>query len=67
MNLYDIHLFNVTFFDLNLFSFMLGMSFAFFNQGFFGKNIGKYVFIYFAGLAAWYALKYYMITHNINF
>jgi hypothetical protein len=36
---------------------MLGMTVAFFNQGLFGKKIGKWVFIYFAGLAAWYAFQ----------
>lgn len=36
---------------------MLGMTWAFFNQGLFGKRIGKWVFIYFGLLAAWYAFK----------
>jgi hypothetical protein len=49
--------FEITFSGLNLFSFMLGMTWAFFNQGLFGKRIGKWVFIYFGLLAAWYAFK----------
>ena len=57
------HLFDIAFSQLNLFSFMLGMSYAFFNQGLFGKNIGKYVFLYFAGLALWYWALYYAATH----
>jgi hypothetical protein len=46
--------------SMNLFSFMMGMMFAFFNQGLFGKRIGKYRFIYFLGLVAVYASKYYI-------
>jgi len=42
---------------------MLGMTYAFFNQGLFGRNIGKYVFVYFAGLALWYWALYYVATH----
>jgi hypothetical protein len=45
---------------------MLGMTFSFFEQGFFGRNIGKYVIFYFAGLAAWYATLYYFATHTIK-
>ena len=55
MNTTDFQFFNISFYSLNLFSYMLGMTVAFFNQGLFGKKIGKWVFIYFAGLAAWYA------------
>lgn len=47
---------------MNLFSFMLGMTYAFFNQGLFGKHIGKYIFLYFAGLAAYYATMYYFAS-----
>jgi hypothetical protein len=43
---------------------MLGMTYAFFNQGFFGRDIGKWIFAYFAGLAAWYFLLYYLATHK---
>jgi hypothetical protein len=37
---------------------MLGITWAFFHQGVFGKKIGKVVFLYFAGLAAWYGVLY---------
>jgi len=47
-------IFEISFARLNLFSFMLGMTFAFFNQGLFGKNIGKYIIVYFASIAFWY-------------
>jgi len=42
---------------------MLGMTFAFFNQGFFGKNIGKYIIGYWMGLAAFYFLLNYFSDH----
>jgi hypothetical protein len=42
---------------------MLGMTYSFFNQGLFGKNIGKYIFLYFAGLALWYWALYYAAVH----
>lgn len=61
MNLSDFHLFDIHFYQLNLFSFMLGVSWAFFNQGLFGKRIGKWIFIYFGGLAAWYAFNYHYL------
>lgn len=68
MNIYDIidtfHFFDISIYQLNLFSFMLGMTYAFFNQGFFGRDIGKWIFAYFAGLAAWYFLLYYLATHK---
>ena len=54
--------FEISFVSLNLFSFMLGMTFAFFNQGMFGKNIGAYVIYYFMGLALYY---YLVSTHVI--
>jgi len=43
---------------------MLGMTFAFFNQGMFGKNIGKYIIFYFMIVALWYAGKYYLASNN---
>jgi len=64
--------FNISFYSLNLFSFMLGVTWAFFNQGIFGKQIGKYIFVYFGGLALYYATMYYLsenpttITEVIN-
>ena len=39
---------------------MLGVTWAFFNQGLFGKKIGLYIFLYFGGLAAWYGALYWM-------
>jgi hypothetical protein len=38
---------------------MLGMTLAFFLQGFFGKKIGAVILTYYASLAAWYAFLYY--------
>lgn len=63
MDLSQIHLFDISIFSLNLFSFMLGMVWAFFNQGLFGKRIALPIFLYFAGLAAWYGFQYYIATH----
>jgi len=60
----DFNLFTISLFSLNLFSFMLGMTFAFFNQGMFGKNIGKYIIFYFMIVALWYAGKYYLASNN---
>lgn len=57
------HLFDISIYHVNLFSFMLGMTWAFFNQGLFGRNIGKWIFLYFAGLALWYWALYYAATH----
>ena len=53
------HFFDIGFKTLNLFSFMLGVTWAFFNQGIFGKRIGQWIFLYFAGLALFYGLSYY--------
>ena len=58
MNLSDFHLFDISIFSLNLFSFMLGVTWAFFNQGLFGKKIAGPIFLYFAGVALWYYLLY---------
>lgn len=57
------HFFDIDLVSLNLFSFMLGMTWAFFNQGLFGKKIALPIFLYFAGLAAWYGLQFYLATH----
>jgi hypothetical protein len=43
---------------------MLGVTWAFFNQGLFGKHIGKWIFIYFGGLAAWYATLLYLAQNG---
>lgn len=59
MNFSDIHFFDIHYQYFNLFSFMMGATWAFFNQGLFGRKIGLYVFLYFGGLAAWYATLYY--------
>ena len=48
------NLFEVSLESLNLFSFMLGMTFAFFKQGLFGKRIGKYLVLYFGCMIVWY-------------
>ena len=58
------HLFDINIVSLNLFSFVLGMVWAFFNQGFFGRRIALPIFLYFAGLAAWYGLQYNAVTHS---
>jgi hypothetical protein len=61
-NLFDISqfkFFEISFVALNLFSFMLGATWAFFNQGLFGRKIAGPIFCYFAGLAAYYAYLYY--------
>lgn len=51
--------FEISFSTVNLFSFMLGATWAFFNQGLFGRKIAGPIFLYFGGLAAWYAYLYY--------
>jgi hypothetical protein len=61
MNFNEFNFFDISAQELNLFSFMLGMTFAFFNQGLFGKNIGKYVISYFILLALWYGLRYHRV------
>lgn len=62
MDIQNYHFFDISFDSLNLFSFMLGMVWAFFNQGVFGRRIATPIFLYFAGLAAWFALQYYIAT-----
>jgi hypothetical protein len=59
------NLFTISFQSLNLLSFMLGMTWSFFNQGLFGRRIGLWVIVYFASLAIWYGAKYYMLTNGI--
>lgn len=61
MSLSDFHFFDISFQSLNLFSYMLGMTAAFFKQGLFGKTIGKEVIAYFGILALWYALHFYKV------
>lgn len=63
MDITQYHFFDIDFVSLNLFSFMLGMVWSFFNQGFFGRRIAAPIFLYFAGLAAWYGLQVYL-TNN---
>lgn len=43
---------------------MLGVTWAFFNQGLFGKQIGFYVFAYFAGLSIWYGFHYQLLLEK---
>ena len=62
INFSEFRLFEISLVALNLFSFMLGMVYAFFNQGMFGKNIARPIFIYFSCLVAYYAYLYY--THK---
>jgi hypothetical protein len=56
---------NFSFFDIgltsmNLFSIMVGMVIAFFQQGVFGQKIGKYIILYLVCLVAWYAGSLYL-------
>jgi hypothetical protein len=60
----NIKFFEISLESMNLFSFMIGATWAFFNQGFFGKKIGVYIFGYFGGLAVWYWALYYLATHG---
>lgn len=50
------HFFDIALKSINLFSFMLGMTFASFN-GFFKVSAFKYVIAYFALLALYFAIK----------
>ena len=52
--------FEISLGSLNLFSMILGMTFAFFNQGLFGKRIGKYIIFYLFALALYYGMSYYI-------
>ena len=64
IDLFDItqfKFFEISFITLNLFSFMLGATWAFFNQGLFGRKIAGPIFCYFGGLAAYYAYLYYSL------
>lgn len=60
----ELNIFSISLASLNLFSFMLGATWAFFQQGLFGKRLGLYIFAYYAGLAAWYALHYYLLMEK---
>ena len=57
MEFNDFNLFDISPQAFNLLSFMLGMTFAFFKQGLFGKRIGIWIITYFICLACWYGLK----------
>lgn len=61
----NFNFFTISFYALNLLSFMLGMTFSFFQQGLFGKKIGKYVIGYWIILALVYFVLYYM-SQNSN-
>ena len=62
----EFNLFTISFYALNLLSFMLGMTFSFFQQGLFGKKIGKYVIGYWILLAITYFVLYYTTQNNNN-
>jgi hypothetical protein len=66
MDFSQYHFFNIDLVSLNLLSFFLGALWAFFNQGLFGRRIAGPIFGYFILLAAWYAFKYYAITHGVD-
>lgn len=66
MTLEAYHFFDINLASLNLFSFMLGVSWAFFNQTLFGKRLGLYIFIYFGSLAAWYGVSYNTLLHQVE-
>jgi hypothetical protein len=59
-------LFDISLQSFNLLSFMLGMTFAFFKQGLFGKRIGIWVITYFICLAGFYGVKAAMVIENAN-
>jgi uncharacterized RDD family membrane protein YckC len=65
-NLTGFKFFDISIVSLNLFSFMLGATWAFFNQGIFGRKIAGPIFLYFGGLAAYYAFLYYIAIHNLK-
>ena len=60
----ELNIFSISLASLNLFSFMLGATWAFFQQGLFGKRLGLYIFAYYASMAAWYALHYYLLMEK---
>ena len=60
----DYRFFDIGLSTMNLFSFMMGMVFAFFKQGLFGQKIGKYIIVYFACLVGWYAGNLYLERHH---
>lgn len=64
MDISQYHFFSINLVSLNLFSFMLGVTWAFFQQGLFGKRLGLPIFLYYGGLAAWYALQYYILLEK---
>lgn len=58
--------FEINLVSLNLFSFMLGVSWAFFNQTLFGKKLGLYIFLYYGSLAAWYGVSYHALLQQVE-
>lgn len=56
----DYRFFDIGLSTMNLFSVMMGMVFAFFQQSLFGQRIGKYIIVYFACLVGWYAGNLYL-------
>jgi hypothetical protein len=51
---------------MNLFSFMMGALWAFFNQSYFGKRMAGPLFLYFGGLAVYYWAQYQHLYNAIN-
>ena len=66
MDFSNYHFFDIDLVSLNLFSFMLGALWAFFNQGLFGRKIAGPIFFYFICLAGWYGLQYYLLLERTN-
>jgi len=60
------NVFTISIYSFNLISFMLGMTFAFFHQGMFGRSIGKYVIFYWIGMFLYYFALNYIATNHIK-
>lgn len=60
-----LNIFIISIQSLNLFSFMLGMTFAAF-QSWYGRTAFKYIIFYFASLALYYWVLYYNATHTTH-
>jgi len=60
------HFFDISAYHFNLFSFVMGATWAFFNQSYFGKRVGAWIFLYFAGLAVYYWAQYQHLYNAIN-
>jgi len=60
------HIFDISIYQMNLFSFMMGALWAFFNQSYFGKRMAGPLFLYFGGLAVYYWAQYQHLYNAIN-